>query len=63
VNLAFASSSAVVIEYSLGANPLLREMPEAAFDVRDGLIAAPTKPGLGVTPRREFIERYGRPVA
>ncbi len=60
VNLAFASSSAGVIEYSLGANPLLREMPEAAFDVQDGLIAAPTKPGLGVTPRPEFVERYKR---
>ena len=60
VNLAFASSSAVVIEYSLGANPLLREMPEEAFDVQDGLIAAPTQPGLGVTPRRAFVEKYGR---
>ena len=26
VQLAFASSSAVVIEYALGANPMLREM-------------------------------------
>ena len=60
VNLAFASSSAVVIEYSLGANPLLREMPEETVEVKDGLIAAPTRPGLGVTPRREFVERYRR---
>lgn len=60
VNLAFASSSAVVIEYSLGANPLLREMPEERFEVKDGLIAAPTRPGLGVTPRKDFIQQFKR---
>jgi L-alanine-DL-glutamate epimerase-like enolase superfamily enzyme len=60
VQLAFASSSAVVIEYSLGANPLLRELAEETFDVVDGMIVAPTRPGLGVTPKREFVERYRR---
>ena len=58
VQLAFASSSAVMIEYSLGANPLLREMAEEQFEIVDGLIAAPTRPGLGVTPRREFVEKF-----
>ena len=58
VSLAFASSAARTIEYSLGGNPLLREMPERAPQVVDGLVSAPTEPGFGVTPRSDFLEEY-----
>jgi L-alanine-DL-glutamate epimerase-like enolase superfamily enzyme len=58
LHLAFASPSAIILEYSLGANPLLRELPEEQIDARDGMIAAPTKPGLGVTLRPEFVQKY-----
>lgn len=58
LHLAFSSPSAIILEYSLGANPLLRELPEEQFIVQDGMIAAPLKPGLGVTPRRAFMEKY-----
>ncbi len=58
VSLAFASSAARVIEYSLGANPLLRDMPEEAVDVADGVVTAPTRPGFGVTPRPDFLSDY-----
>jgi L-alanine-DL-glutamate epimerase-like enolase superfamily enzyme len=58
LHLAFASPSAIILEYSLGANPLLRDLPEEQFEVRDGMIAAPVQPGLGITPRADFIERH-----
>ncbi len=58
VSIAFASPAAVVIETSLGANPMLYEMVEEQLDITSGRIAAPTRPGLGVTPRAEFVERY-----
>ena len=58
VSLAFASSAARIIEYSLGGNPLLREMPERAPQVVDGLVNAPTEPGFGITPRSDFLEEY-----
>lgn len=58
LHLAFASPSAVILEYSLGANPLLRELPVEQIEVRDGMIAAPTAPGLGVTLRPEFVRKY-----
>ncbi len=58
LHLAFASPSAIILEYSLGANPLLHELPEEPVQVHDGMIAAPTRPGLGVTPRAAFVERY-----
>ena len=58
VSLANISSAARVIEYSLGANPLLREMPDEQIEVVDGLVSAPTRPGFGVTPRADFLEEY-----
>lgn len=62
LHLAFASPAATILEYSLGANPLLHELVEERFEVTNGTLAAPTKPGLGVTPRPEFIERFVMPV-
>jgi L-alanine-DL-glutamate epimerase-like enolase superfamily enzyme len=37
---------------------MLHELAPETFPVVDGGIAAPERPGLGVTPRQEFIERY-----
>jgi D-galactarolactone cycloisomerase len=58
VNLAFASPAATVIEYSLGANPLLHDLAAEDVVVENGRMAAPTRPGLGVTPRPEFIDEF-----
>jgi D-galactarolactone cycloisomerase len=60
MSLAFASPAATVIEYSLGANPFLHELPEETIDVVGGRVIAPTRPGLGVTPRHEFIAEHTR---
>ena len=58
VTLAFASSTARTIEYSLGGNPLLHEMPEESFKLDDGVVEAPTRPGFGVTPQLDFLDEY-----
>ena len=58
--LLFASSAATVLEYSLGGNPLLRELPVERFSAEGGRIEAPTAPGLGVTPRPDFIADHTR---
>jgi D-galactarolactone cycloisomerase len=58
VSLAFASPSARVIEYSLGGNPLLWELPEEEIAVTDGMVSAPTRPGFGVTPKLDFLDEY-----
>ena len=58
VSLAFASSAATVIEYSVGANPMLFELVQEKIEAVDGMIAAPVRPGLGVTPRQEFINEF-----
>lgn len=58
VSLAFASSASQTIEYSLGGNPLLHDMPEESFKLEDGLVQAPTRPGFGVTPRPDFLDEF-----
>ena len=60
MSLAFASPAETMIEYSLGANPFLHELPEETIEVANGRIVAPARPGLGVTPRREFIAEHTR---
>lgn len=62
VSLAFASPAATVIEYSVGANPMLFELVQEKIEAVDGMIAAPVGPGLGVTPRQEFINEFRREV-
>ena len=61
ISLAFASPAAVIIEYSLGANPLLHDLVEERIVVKDGRVAVPTAPGFGATPRPEFIDEFTVP--
>jgi D-galactarolactone cycloisomerase len=58
MGLAFASPAATVIEYSLGANPFLHELVEETIEVDHGRVLAPSRPGLGVTPRADFIAEH-----
>ncbi len=58
--VAFASPSAIILEYSLGANPLLHELVLEDVDQIGGRLRVPTRPGFGVTPRPEFIEEFAR---
>lgn len=60
VNLAFASPSAAIIEFSLGGNPMMYDLVNEPIEVTDGLIDEPTKPGLGLTVNWDFVEEYRR---
>ena len=53
-----ASPAAVIVEYSLGANPLLHDLAEESFEVVDGRIAIPDRPGLGVTIDQAFLDAH-----
>jgi L-alanine-DL-glutamate epimerase-like enolase superfamily enzyme len=48
-----ASPAAHIIEFSLGANPMLFDLIEEDLRAEDGMIAIPDRPGLGVTVREE----------
>jgi L-alanine-DL-glutamate epimerase-like enolase superfamily enzyme len=58
MHVAAASPSGWILEYSLGANPLLHELAKEKFRVVDGMIEIPDRPGLGVTIDDGFVERY-----
>ena len=42
----------------LGANPLLHDLVEEDFLVKDGMIEVPERPGLGITIREDFLAKH-----
>jgi L-alanine-DL-glutamate epimerase-like enolase superfamily enzyme len=58
MHVAAASPAGWILEYSLGANPLLQELAQEQFKVEEGMIEIPDRPGLGVTVKESFIDRY-----
>jgi L-alanine-DL-glutamate epimerase-like enolase superfamily enzyme len=47
-----------VIEYSLGANPMIHDLVEETVEAREGMIAVPDAPGLGFTIAEDFMRRH-----
>jgi len=58
VNLAFASPSAAIIEFSLGGNPMMYELVNEKITTENGRIAQPTEPGLGLSVNWDFVREY-----
>jgi len=59
VSVAFASPSANVIEFSLGGNPMMYDLVTEQITVDEsGMITAPDKPGLGLTPNWDFVNEF-----
>jgi L-alanine-DL-glutamate epimerase-like enolase superfamily enzyme len=56
--VAAASPAGFIVEYSLGANPLLHDLVEESFPVSDGMIEVPERPGLGITVREDFLAKH-----
>jgi L-alanine-DL-glutamate epimerase-like enolase superfamily enzyme len=53
-----ASPASFVIEYSLGANPMIHDLVEDDVSVKDGMIVIPDRPGLGFTIAEKFLEAH-----
>jgi L-alanine-DL-glutamate epimerase-like enolase superfamily enzyme len=60
VALAASQSAGFILEYSLGANPMLHELVHEKFPVVDGLLEIPDRPGLGITVDEDFVRRHAR---
>jgi L-alanine-DL-glutamate epimerase-like enolase superfamily enzyme len=54
LHLAIATPCVTLLELTRGDNPLLNDLVEEPFDLRDGFVHASDRPGLGVTLNREF---------
>jgi L-alanine-DL-glutamate epimerase-like enolase superfamily enzyme len=58
LHVAAASPAGFIVEYSLGANPLLHDLVEESFPVEGGMIEVPDRPGLGITVREDFLAKH-----
>ncbi len=57
LHLCVSTPCATILEYSRGHNPLLNELVEEDIALEDGHVLVPTGPGLGLTLKRDFVER------
>jgi L-alanine-DL-glutamate epimerase-like enolase superfamily enzyme len=55
LHLCVGTPCATTVEFSRGENPLLNDLTEEGFDLVDGYVMAPDRPGLGLTLRRDFV--------
>jgi len=55
-----AAPAGYIVEFSLGANPMIHNLSRAPVVVTDGMIAVPEGPGLGLEMDTEMITRYAR---
>lgn len=62
LNVAFASQAAIIIEFSLGGNPMMYDLVKEQIEVKDGVIGAPTAPGLGLTPNWDFVNEFKQKI-
>ena len=62
LHLCVATPCATMVEFSRGHNPLLNELTEESFELVDGHVLAPERPGLGLTLRRDFVREITVPV-
>ena len=58
MHVAAASPAGFILEYSLGANPLLHDLVVEPFPVKDGYIDIPERPGLGLTVDEDFVKQH-----
>ncbi|HEY5732223.1 MAG TPA: mandelate racemase/muconate lactonizing enzyme family protein, partial [Methyloceanibacter sp.] len=58
LHLCAASLASFILEYSLGANPMLHDIIEEKIVVDDGMIAIPDRPGLGFTIKEDIVSKY-----
>ena len=58
MHVAAASPASFILEYSLGANPMLHDLVVEKLDVADGTIAIPDAPGLGITVDEDYLRAH-----
>ena len=58
IHLAMATPNCHILEVSQAYMPMLYELFNEDFDIRDGRVYAPQRPGLGFTLRDDALERF-----
>ncbi|MEH6525128.1 MAG: mandelate racemase/muconate lactonizing enzyme family protein [Sneathiella sp.] len=60
LTLSFASPAARLIEFSLGANPLLKEMVNEVIESDGGKFSPPIGSGWGLTLNQDFVTEFSK---
>jgi L-alanine-DL-glutamate epimerase-like enolase superfamily enzyme len=60
LHICAASPASFVIEYSLGANPMIHDLVADTISVQEGLIEIPNRPGLGFTLSETFLQAHAQ---
>ncbi len=60
LHLCAAAPASFMIEFSLGANPMIHDLVEETVEAKDGMIAIPESPGLGFTISERFLEAHAK---
>ena len=55
-----AAPSSFTVEFSLGANPMIHELSKNPVEVKDGLIAIPDTPGIGLDMNEAVIRKFAK---
>ena len=58
IHLAMATPNCHILEVSQAYMPMLYELFQEDFDIRDGYVYAPQRPGLGFTLREDALDRF-----
>ncbi|MEX0405963.1 mandelate racemase/muconate lactonizing enzyme family protein [Aquibium sp. LZ166] len=58
LHICAASPASFIIEFSLGANPMIHDLVEEEVAARDGMVEIPDRPGLGFTISEKFLEAH-----
>lgn len=60
LHICAASPASFVVEYSVGANPMIHDLVEETVAVKDGMLEIPDKPGLGFTINERVLETHAQ---
>ncbi|MCX2720873.1 mandelate racemase/muconate lactonizing enzyme family protein [Roseibium salinum] len=60
LHIVAAAPAGFIIEYSLGANPMIHDLSKQPVSVVDGMIAVPDAPGIGLDVNTDIITRFSK---
>ncbi|MEQ1776748.1 MAG: mandelate racemase/muconate lactonizing enzyme family protein, partial [Burkholderiales bacterium] len=58
IHVAMSAANCHILEVSQGYMPMMNELFNEPYDIRDGYVHAPDRPGLGFTLRPNALERF-----
>jgi len=60
LHICAAAPASYMVEYSLGANPMIHELTSTPVVARDGFVLVPDAPGLGLDISMDVVEKHAK---